>query len=113
MRLMWLSRVAIFFEASFILWYVVMTITLFRGLRRDFDALTAGMAAVSVARLLATLWMIALLYLLAAPAAGQLEWLLVIKLALDLVMTAAITFFMWHLQFKPLIKEWLKNGDPP
>lgn len=112
MRLILLSRLAIVFEVGFILWYSIMAITLWRGLHRQFDAITAGMFFLSAVRLFTAAWMIGLLYLLTAPTAGRLEWLLGIKIILDTVMGAAVTYFMWHLKLKSLLKEWLDGGDP-
>jgi hypothetical protein len=103
-----LSAAAIVIEILFIPWHLITLWIIGRAVR---DPQTGKIEPVTLGLfLLVLLWAaqtgitILLLYRLAIP----LD-LLVALLVLDALLIAARTYFMWHLQLKVLVKEWLNR----
>ena len=99
---------AITFEALFIPWYLIMIATMYRTAHADpghTDHVSGGLAAVMVVALLSVIWTIWVLATVTLPIPQLLA-----KLALEVGRAIAVTYFMWHLRGKELIREWL-NSD--
>lgn len=105
MLLNWLLLLAITLEIGFVIWYVIMAITLFRSvLKKKQNGLTHAMGWLTVSYILNTLWLIVALPLLP-------EMFLASKIVLDVYMAVMVTYFMWELDLGERVKKWLKQEE--
>lgn len=103
MPLDWLLSIAVTLELGFIIWYVIMLITLSRSVIKDGqNGLTLSMAFLTVSYIFNTLWTLAVL--LVIP-----HLYLAFKIPLDVFKAVMVTHFMWQLDLGERVKQWLKK----
>lgn len=96
MQFDWFLAIAIALEIGFIVWYIMMAVTLFRS---NQNGLTLAMAFLTISYLANTLWLI--VALTALP-----DLLLLVRIPLDVFKAAMVTGFMWELDLRERYQSW-------
>lgn len=100
MRLDLLLLVTIFLEIGFLVWYLIMAVTLFRSAWKEKqNGLTKAMAFLTISYIINTLWVLGALTTLPGL-------FLAIKIPADLFKAVMVTYFMWQLDFKERYSQW-------
>jgi len=96
----------VLFEGSFLLWYLLMSISMWRGSRGNGrDEVAAWLSMVDLSRFLGVGWFVLFLLFVfdlqtAQVIPGRLLWFLVIRVILLLFKAFAVSKLAWHLRGK-------------